>query len=134
MKTVTPGVQSRRPTTSSGPGSCRGESLSQNQASTMAISPKGMLIQKMYSQLKFWISQPATVGPSAGASSMGTPMVPIIRPRSWGGVMCISIDIPTGITMPPARPWRTRNAISVCTLRANPQSKDATTKTSSVAR
>ena len=100
----------------------------------MATRPNGMLIQKMDSQLKFWISHPATVGPSAGASSIGTPTVPIIRPRSWGGVMCISIDMPTGITMPPARPWMTRNAISVCTLRAKPQSSEATTKTASVTR
>ncbi len=65
---------------------------------------------------------------------MGTPIVPIIRPRSSGGVMCISIVIPTGITIPPARPWRTRNAISVCVDRAKPHRSEASTKTARVAR
>jgi hypothetical protein len=46
----------------------------------------------------------------------------------------MTIVIPTGITMPPARPCTTRKAISDWRLQARPQSPEAIVKATNVTR
>ena len=96
--------------------------------------PAGRLTQKTQRQSKTWISQPPTVGPRAGASIVGTPRIDISRPRSSGAAIRMMIVMPTGMTMPPASPWRTRKAISDWRFQASPQSPEARVKATSVTR
>ena len=78
-------------------------------------------------------SAPPTTGPSAGASSIGTPTSAITRPIRSGPAACARIVIPTGITIPPPRPCRTRNAISEPADHASPHSSDPTAKAATAA-
>ena len=70
------------------------------------------------------ISAPPTIGPIAGASSIGTPTIAITRPIRSCPAARARIVMPTGITSPPPRPCRTRNAISDPADHASPHSSD----------
>ena len=96
--------------------------------------PTGMFTQNTHCQLNAWMSQPPTVGPRAGASIIGTPRTAIMRPRSVAGAMDIRMVMPTGMTMPPARPWMTRKPISDGRFQAAPQRPDAIVKARRVRR
>ncbi len=107
---------------------------SKKKPSTSASTPAGRLTQNTQRQSKTWISQPPSVGPKAGASIRGTPRTDIRRPRCSGAAIRMMIVIPTGITMPPARPWMTLNPISDWRFQASPQRPEAMVKATSVTR
>jgi hypothetical protein len=48
-----------------------------------------------------------------GPSSMGTPRMAISRPMRFGPADLVMIVMPNGMSMPPPRPWRTRNRMSM---------------------
>ena len=56
-----------------------------------------------------------------GPSTMGTPMMLMTRPMRCGPAARARIDWPTGSSMPPPMPWRTRKAISEFADQATPQ-------------
>ncbi len=58
------------------------------------------------------------IGPRIGPSSIGTPRIAIRRPIRCGPAALVMIIIPSGISMPPPRPWTTRKAISALMLHA----------------
>ncbi len=70
------------------------------------------------------MSQPPRMGPKIGPSSIGTPSTAITRPIRSGPAARVMIVMPSGISMPPPRPWRTRNAVSISMLLAAAQSTD----------
>ena len=76
-----------------------------------------------------WVtSTPPRIGPSTGASSIGTPTTLITRPMRWGPAAWARVIIPIGMIIPPARPCRTRKAMSDSALHAAPHSALVTTK------
>ncbi len=52
--------------------------------------------------------------------TMGTPMMLMTRPMRCGPAARASIDCPTGSSMPPPTPWRTRKAINESADQARP--------------
>ena len=74
-------------------------------------------------------SSPPSTGPRAGASVVGTVRMAEALMRSSGGNTRNSIAIPTGASMPPPAPCRTRNATSSPRLDASPHSAEAAVKT-----
>ena len=52
------------------------------------------------------------IGPKMGPSRIGTPISPNARPTRRGPALCATSVNPTGTSIPPPRPCRTRNAIS----------------------
>jgi hypothetical protein len=79
----------------------------------MAMTPRGRLIRKIQCQLATSISQPPRIGPRMGPSSIGTPRTAISRPIRCGPAARVMIVMPSGISIPPPRPWRTRKPISM---------------------
>ena len=59
-------------------------------------------------------------GPMIGPSTMGTPMMLMTRPMRCGPAARARIDWPTGSSMPPPMPWRTRKAMSELADQATP--------------
>ena len=94
----------------------------------MAMIPSGTLIRKIQCQLAISMSQPPRMGPRIGPSSIGTPRMAISRPIRCGPAALVMIVIPSGINMPPPRPWRTRNPISALMLQAVAHSADPAVK------
>ncbi len=90
--------------------------------------PIGTLIRKIQCQLAMPISQPPRIGPAIGPSSMGTPRTAITRPTRSGPAARVMIVMPRGISIPPPRPWTTRNAISGPMPQAVAQSTEPQTK------
>jgi hypothetical protein len=80
------------------------------------------LTKKIQRQLRCVTMRPPSTGPSTGASSIGTPITLMTRPTRSGPAVWASVIIPIGMIIPPARPWRTRKAISDSALHAAPQS------------
>ena len=74
-------------------------------------------------------SSPPSTGPSAGAKVVGTVRMAEARMRSSGGNARYSMAIPTGASMPPPAPCRTRNATSSGRLCAWPHRADAIVNT-----
>jgi hypothetical protein len=56
------------------------------------------------------------IGPRIGPSSIGTPRMAINRPIRCGPAARVIIVMPSGISMPPPRPCRTRKPISMLML------------------
>ena len=79
----------------------------------MAATPSGTLIRKIQCQLACSISQPPRMGPRIGPSSIGMPRIAIRRPIRCGPAALVMIVMPSGINMPPPRPWITRKVISI---------------------
>ena len=86
--------------------------------------PIGTLIRKIQCQEAMSISQPPRIGPKIGPSSIGTPRIAITRPSRSGPAARVRIVMPSGISIPPPRPWRTRKATSISRLVAVEQSAD----------
>ena len=93
----------------------------------IATRPIGALIRKIQCQLATWISQPPMIGPRIGPSSIGTPRIAISRPIRWGPAARVMIVMPSGISMPPPRPCRTRKPIRAPMLQAVAQSTEPLT-------
>ena len=90
----------------------------------MAAMPSGRLIRKIQCQLACSISQPPMIGPRIGPSSIGMPRIAIRRPIRCGPAARVMIVMPSGISMPPPRPWRTRKVISISIEDAAAQSAE----------
>ena len=73
-------------------------------------------------------SQPPRIGPKIGPSSIGTPITAITRPTRCGPAARVRIVMPSGISMPPPKPWRTRKEISEPADQASPESTEPLTK------
>jgi hypothetical protein len=56
--------------------------------------------------------KPPMIGPRIGPSRIGTPTSASARPTRRGPALCATSVNPTGTSMPPPMPCRTRNAIS----------------------
>ena len=80
-------------------------------AAANAMMPIGTLIRKIQCQLAASISQPPRIGPQIGPSSIGTPSTAITRPTRCGPAAWVMIVMPSGMSMPPPRPWIIRKAI-----------------------
>jgi len=79
-------------------------------------------------------SQPPTIGPTAGASTVGTISTVDAFARSSGGNARNSIAVPTGVSMPPPTPCNTRNATSSPRLCDCPHNADANVNIASAKR
>ncbi len=79
----------------------------------------------MNRQSTYCTRKPPSVGPSAGATSDGTPKILNASPRSCGGKAVKSIAVPSGRSAPPPSPCRMRKKISAFSEGASPQSADA---------
>ena len=90
----------------------------------IATRPIGTLIRKIQCQLATSISQPPMIGPRIGPSSIGTPRIAISRPIRCGPAARVMIVMPSGISMPPPRPCRTRKPIRAPMLHAVAQSAE----------
>ena len=86
--------------------------------------PIGRLIRKIQCHDALSISQPPRIGPRIGPSSIGTPRMAISRPIRSGPAARVMIVMPSGISMPPPRPCRTRKPISASMLQAVAQSTE----------
>ena len=67
------------------------------------------------------------IGPRIGPSSIGTPRMAISRPIRWGPAARVMIVMPSGISMPPPRPCRTRKPIRAPMLHAAAHSTEPIT-------
>lgn len=90
-----------------------------------------MLMAKIQCQLKSSMSQPPRIGPRMGPRSIGTPRMAMRRPIRSGPAARVMIVMPSGMSMPPPRPWRTRKKTSISmelaiAHRADPRVKSAT--------
>ena len=90
-------------------------------------SPIGTFRKKISRHDALSTKAPPMIGPSAGASSIGTPTSAITRPIRSCPAARARIVIPVGMTIPPPRPWSTRNAISEPALQASPHSVEPST-------
>ncbi len=66
-----------------------------------------------------------------GPSSIGTPSTAITRPMRCGPAARVMIAMPTGISMPPPRPCRTRKVMSEPMFHAVLHSADPSTNSTS---
>ncbi|CFE82338.1 Uncharacterised protein [Mycobacterium tuberculosis] len=58
------------------------------------------------------MSQPPRIGPPTGPSSIGMPTTAITRPSRFGPASRAKMAKDTGVSMPPPKPWTTRNMMS----------------------
>ena len=70
------------------------------------------------------MSQPPRIGPPMGPSIIGMPRIAIRRPMRCGPAALVMIVMPSGISMPPPSPCRTRNAMSELMSQAVAQSAE----------
>ncbi len=89
--------------------------------------PTGTLTVKIQRQETSCTRYPPRIGPATGASSIGTPMMPRTRPTRCGPAAWVRIVMPAGISMPPPRPWTTRNAIRLWADHASPHRVEPST-------
>ena len=95
------------------------------------MMPIGRLIRKIQCQLAASISQPPRIGPPIGPSSIGMPSTAMTRPTRSGPAARVMIVMPSGISMPPPRPCRTRKAISGAMSQAMLHSTEPATNSTS---
>ena len=86
--------------------------------------PSGTLIRKIQCHDAVSMSQPPRIGPPMGPSIIGMPRMAISRPMRFGPAALVMMVMPSGINMPPPRPWRTRNAINEWMSQAVAQSAE----------
>ena len=79
-------------------------------------------------------NHPPSTGPTAGASSIGMPKIPMTRPMFWGPTARMMMVIPIGISMPPPSPWRTRKNTSSGSVCATPHAIEASVNRAIVTR
>lgn len=101
--------------------------------SSSVTTPIGTLMKKIQRQLTASTSQPPRIGPPIGPSSIGTPSTAITRPIRCGPAARVRIVMPQGISMPPPKPCRTRNPISVSMFHARPASIEVAARNSTIA-
>ncbi|MCQ0018189.1 hypothetical protein LUX39_34000 [Actinomadura madurae] len=94
------------------------------RAANSATAQNGTLTKNIQRQFRLSTIAPPSSGPSTGASIAGTETMLITRPIRSGPASRTSMVCPTGSSIPPPRPWSTRNAISEGTDQANPHSRD----------
>lgn len=70
--------------------------------------PTGTLTMKTQCQDQPSTSQPPSTGPAAGATAVGSIRIRVARIRSSCGKARKSMVIPTGVSRPPAAPWKIR--------------------------
>ena len=87
--------------------------------------PMGRLTKKIQRQPTYSTSKPPSTGPMAGASTVTRRRMRRGPGRSIGGKARKSMAVPTGVSMPPPTPCRTRKAISDPMLQARPHSTEA---------
>ena len=75
--------------------------------------PIGTLMRKIQCQLATSMSQPPRIGPKIGPSSIGTPRIAMRRPIRAGPAARVMIVMPSGMSIPPPRPWSTRKPMSI---------------------
>ena len=110
---VRPGHKSAAPSQSSLPASTRPASgLSTRAARRIAAPAIGTFTTKIHCQEALSTIRPPMIGPKIGPSRIGTPTAASARPTRRGPALCAIRVKPTGISIPPPRPWRIRNAIS----------------------
>ena len=103
--------------------------------STMAISPTGMLTQKMLRQPTAAVSTPPKTGPSAMLTPNMVTQTPIAQARSARPLNTLEMmETATGLSIDPPIAWSTRNAISQPRLGATEHSAELTVNTISPAR
>ncbi len=102
--------------------------------STNARIPIGTLMKKIHRHETSSTSQPPRIGPTIGATSIGTPSTPMIRPMRCGPALRVVIVITAGMIIPPPRPWRTRKTISDSALQARPERTEPTVNRTSEVR
>ena len=107
---------------------------STRSAATMAMSPIGRLIRKIQCQVVAWMSQPPRIGPPIGPSSIGTPSTDITRPIRSGPAARVIMVRPSGISMPPPSPCKTRKMINGPMSQATLHSTEPATNSTSEAR
>ena len=73
-------------------------------------------------------------GPNTGASTIGTPMMLRTRPTRSGPAARARMIMPVGISIPPPRPWSTRNTMSESIDQAKPHSNEPSVKSTSEMR
>ena len=91
-------------------------------------APSGMFTRKIQCHEAMSISQPPRMGPKIGPSSIGTPSTAITRPIRCGPAARVMIVMPSGISMPPPRPWSTRKRVSISTVVAAAHSSEPAVK------
>ena len=126
IRPARPGASSARPIASKRVSGRVSECGSVRAARTSASAAIGRLMKKISRHDPLSSSAPPTTGPSAGASSIGTPTSAITRPMRSAPAAWARIAIPTGMTIPPPRPCMTRNAISDPADHARPHSSEPT--------
>src|ERR1700733_6303960 len=90
--------------------------------------PTGRLIKKVQRQEKSSVSQPPSVGPIIGATTIPKPYKALAVPRWLGGKLSSKIDWAKGCMAPPPKPCSTRAKIRMGMLAATPQTKEASVK------
>ena len=88
----------------------------------------GTLTKKIHRQVVPVTMAPPITGPKMGPSRVGTPMMPITRPIRFTPAARAMMVWPTGMSIPPPMPWRTRKAIRLVADQAIPQAADPTMK------
>ena len=91
-------------------------------------------MRKIQCQLSESMSAPPTIGPQIGPSSIGMPITAITRPIRSGPAARVRIVMPSGTSMPPPRPWSTRNATSISSEVAAAQSAEPAVNSTIAAR
>ena len=106
------------------------DSGTNSAVSRMAASAIGMFTQNTDRQPTVWVRAPPTSGPSAIDTPTTAPHTPTARARSRGTVnVLVMIDIATGFSIDPPRPWTTRANTRNPMLGATLQSNDPRPKT-----
>ena len=119
---------SRTPRQSRASDGCGVSEGSVKNAYARATTPIGRLMRKIQCQLKWSMSQPPRIGPKIGPSSIGMPRTAMSRPIRFGPAARVMIVMPSGMSMPPPRPCRTRKATSISMLFALAHSTEPATK------
>ena len=75
--------------------------------------PIGTFTKKIQRHVTLSTIRPPSTGPSTGAISVGTPRIDMTRPIRCGPAARARMVWPTGMIMPPPRPWRMRKKIKL---------------------
>ena len=84
----------------------------------------GTLTKKIQRHDTLETMAPPMTGPRIGPSRVGIPMTAMTRFILSGPAVRAMIAWPTGMIMPPPKPWRTRNAMRAVADQARPQSTE----------
>ncbi len=108
------------------------DSGTNNAVAAIAVTPTGMLTQKMLRQPTELTSSPPATGPSAMLRPTTPPQIPIAWARSARSVkVFVMIDIATGLSIDPPIAWIMRNATSAGRLGARLHSSEPSVNSAS---